>query len=125
MNFDEHKPIYLQIADNLCDRIMRGEWNEEERIPSVRELGMELGVNPNTVMRTYDYLQSQHVIYNKRGIGYFVSHDAQVNVTNAKKAEFVENELAQIFNTMKLLDISINEMSDRYQDFCKKYDKVK
>lgn len=66
MEFNEHKPIYLQIADNLCDKILGGEWQPEERIPSVRELGTLLGVNPNTIMRTYDHLQSLEVIFNKR-----------------------------------------------------------
>ncbi len=55
MDFKKQKPIYLQIADTLCERIVAGEWQVDERVPSVRDVAAELGVNPNTVMRTYDY----------------------------------------------------------------------
>lgn len=72
MNFKESKAIYLQIADRICDEVLLGQYREEERIPSVREYAAVVEVNANTVMRSYDYLQSQEVIYNKRGIGYFV-----------------------------------------------------
>ena len=73
MNFKESKAIYLQIADRICDEVLLGQYQEEERIPSVREYAAVVEVNANTVMRSYDYLQTQGVIYNKRGIGYFVS----------------------------------------------------
>ena len=68
MNFKESKAIYLQIADRICDEVLLGQYREEERIPSVREYAAVVEVNANTVMRSYDYLQSQEVIYNKRGI---------------------------------------------------------
>ncbi|MDD4292288.1 MAG: GntR family transcriptional regulator, partial [Bacteroidales bacterium] len=77
MEFNEHKPIYLQISDTICDKILGEEWREEERIPSVRELGITLGVNPNTIMRTYDHLQSVEIIYNKRGVGYYITTGAK------------------------------------------------
>lgn len=71
MNFKESKAIYLQIADRICDEILLGQYQEEERIPSVREYAAMVEVNANTAMRSFDYLQSQDIIYNKRGIGYF------------------------------------------------------
>ena len=63
MNFKESKAIYLQIADRICDEVLLGQYREEERIPSVREYAAVVEVNANTVMRSYDYLQSQEVIY--------------------------------------------------------------
>ena len=72
MNFKESRAIYLQIADRICDDILLGQYEEEGRIPSVREYASIVEVNANTVMRSYEYLQSQEVIYNKRGIGFFV-----------------------------------------------------
>ncbi len=77
MNFKESKAIYLQIADRICDEILLGQLGEEERIPSVREYAAIVEVNANTVMRSFDYLQSQNIIYNKRGIGYFVATGAR------------------------------------------------
>ena len=66
MEFDQHKPIYLQIADSICERILTGQWPEGDRIPSVRECGIALEVNPNTVARSYDELSQDGIIHNKR-----------------------------------------------------------
>ena len=71
MDFKETQAIYLQIVDLVCDHIVTGKWKAQERIPSVRELGVQLEVNPNTVMRAYDYLQAREIICNKRGVGFF------------------------------------------------------
>lgn len=117
MEFNEHKPIYLQIVDTLSERILSGEWKEEDRIPSVRELGMDLGVNPNTIMRAYDFLQNTEVIYNKRGIGYFVAPKAKQNIKNSQKVQFVEEELQQVFKKMELLEVSIEEFSNLFKKF--------
>ena len=70
MEFDSNKAIYLQICDAICERILSKEFGADERIPSVREYGAEIGVNPNTVMRSYEKLTADGIIYNKRGIGY-------------------------------------------------------
>ena len=53
MEFGKDQAIYLQIADLICENILSGEWAAETKIPSVRELAINLEVNPNTVMRTY------------------------------------------------------------------------
>lgn len=76
MKFKESKSIYLQIADRIMDEILRMVYPEEGRVPSVREYAAMVEVNANTVVRSYDYLQGQEIIYNKRGIGYFVSPGA-------------------------------------------------
>lgn len=105
MDFSENKPIYLQICDAICERILSGEFRPDERIPSVREYGATIGVNPNTVMRTYEKLTEDGVIFNKRGIGYFVSPDAMNVVLENERKEFIENELPAIIKRMKLLGI--------------------
>jgi DNA-binding transcriptional regulator YhcF (GntR family) len=56
MQFKESQAIYLQIADYVCEQVLLKEWKTDERIPSVRELAVQLEVNPNTVMRTFDFL---------------------------------------------------------------------
>ena len=110
MDFNEHKPIYLQIADTLCDKILSGEWITEDRIPSVRELGITLGVNPNTTMRTYEHLQSTDVIYNKRGVGYFVSPGAKDSIIKIQKEQFIKEELPKIIKRLNLLGIKPSEI---------------
>jgi DNA-binding transcriptional regulator YhcF (GntR family) len=114
MEFDNNKPIYLQIADYVCDKVLTGDWQAGGRIPSVRELGADLQVNPNTVVRTYDYLQSENVIFNKRGIGYFVADDAVHNIVKLNRSEFFSHQLPSLFKTMNALGISFDELKTEY-----------
>lgn len=112
MNFDEHKPIYLQISDSICEKILNDEYAEDERIPSIREMGAQLGVNPNTVMRSYDHLKSLEIIYDKRGVGFFASPDAKKSVKKMYKKEFIETELPTIIKKIKMLEIDIDELME-------------
>ena len=105
MDFNADKPIFLQIASSICDRIFSGELKAEDRIPSVREYGAEIGVNPNTMMRSYERLTSDGVIYNKRGIGYFVSPDARSLVLEQQKKEFLEKDVPAIRARLALLGL--------------------
>jgi len=119
MQFRESRAIYLQIADYICERILLKQWKAEERIPAVRELAVQLEVNPNTVMRTYEFLQSQNIIHNQRGIGYFVSAEGMKNATQYRKTEFIEKELPTIFRNIYLLDMDVEELKPRYEKFKK------
>lgn len=117
MQFKEKKSIFSQIADQICENIILGIWEEESRIPSVREFSVDVQVNPNTVMRSYNSLQDKGIIYNKRGIGYFVSKNSKKIVRNMKKEKFIKTELPEIFKTIQLLDISITEISTMYNNY--------
>jgi GntR family transcriptional regulator len=125
MNFKESKAIYLQLADRICDEILLEQYLEEERIPSVREYAAIVEVNANTVMRSYDYLQFRNIIYNKRGIGYFVAMGAKKLIFSLRKEAFLKEDLEHFFRQIKTLDISIQEITDMYQDFCKKNSNLK
>ena len=105
MEFNSNRSIYLQICDAICEQILSGTLKPDERIPSVREYGAEIGVNPNTIMRSYEKLTSDGIIYNRRGIGYFISPDALETVLEAQRKDFLENELPQILKRMKLLGL--------------------
>ena len=120
MNFKESKAIYLQIADRICDEISLGQYPEEERIPSVREYAAIVEVNANTVMRSFDYLQMQNIIYNKRGIGYFVTTGAKELIHSLRKDTFLKEELDYFFRQLYTLDIPIKEIETMYHEFIKK-----
>lgn len=119
MQFRESVSIYLQIADYICEKILLKQWKVEERIPSVRELAMQLEVNPNTVMRTYEFLQQQNIIYNQRGIGYFVATDAIKNAMLYRKTEFLDNELPVLFRNLFMLGMDIEELKPRFEKYKK------
>ena len=105
MNFNTDKPIYLQIADVICDRILSGELKGGDRIPSVREYGADIGVNPNTMMRSYEKLTADGIIFNKRGIGYFLADDARETVLAAQRKDFIERDVPAIRQRMMLLGL--------------------
>jgi len=117
MQFRETNSIYIQIADYVCEKILLKQWKVEERIPSVRELAMQLEVNPNTVMRTYDFLQQQDIIYNQRGIGLFVSSNAVRQAMQYRKKEFMQKELPLLFRNLYLLDMDIEELKQEYENY--------
>lgn len=117
MEFDQHKPIYLQIADAICERILTGQWAEGNRIPSVRECGVTLEVNPNTVARSYDELSNEGIIHNKRGIGYFVSPGAKNIIRDKQRSSFITEELREVFRKMEILGVSIEDITSLYRKY--------
>ena len=120
MKFKESKSIYLQIADRICDEILQGQYKEEERIPSVREYAAMVEVNANTVVRSFDYLQGQDIIYNKRGLGYFVAPGGRERILELRKAVFLRDELPEFFPQLKMLGIPLSDVEKMYQDYLQK-----
>lgn len=119
MIFKDSKAIYLQIADKICDDVMTGTLTAGSRIPSVREYAASVEVNANTVMRTYDYLAQQGVVYNKRGIGFFISDDARDRIVETRRRSFLNDEINYFFKQLNLLDISADDLVRMYADYCK------
>jgi DNA-binding transcriptional regulator YhcF (GntR family) len=115
MEFKNTKSIFLQIADNLVERMMNGTHPPGEKIPSVREFAAEMGVNPNTILRTYNDLQMRQIIENKRGIGYYVTPDAQEKIMAWKKDEFFTNELPGIIRQMTMLGITYSDLKPYFE----------
>lgn len=114
MNYTNNQSIFIQIAERICDRVLNGEYQADARIPSVRELAIEMEVNPNTVMRSYERLQSNEIIYNKRGIGYFISPDAEQEIRRMRHNQFVEEVLPAVFKEMHLLGVDLTELTNAY-----------
>lgn len=110
MEFDSNKPIYLQICDSIEERILRGELKSGDHIPSVREMGSDIGVNPNTVARSFEKLTDLGVIHTRRGLGYFVSDDAAENVLRDARKSFLEVEVPAFVHRMELLGLTINDI---------------
>lgn len=122
MQFNNNgQAIYLQIADYVCEKVLLKEWKAEDKVPSVRELAMQLEVNPNTVMRTYDFLKQQEIINDKRGIGYFITPQAYKSAVAYRKTEFLEKELPTVFRVMNMLGLEPEDLSLRFEKFKKQY----
>ena len=111
------KAIYLQIADDICDKILTGTFVPDERIPSVREYAAQVEVNVNTVMRAYDYLSSLEIIYNKRGLGCFAATDARLRVIDQRRRELLGDTAVNFFRQLDMLDITPARLADMYQQY--------
>jgi GntR family transcriptional regulator len=120
MEFRESQPIYLQIAEFVCERILLKEWKTGDRIPSIRDLAIQLEVNHNTVMRTYDFLQSKEIIYNERGVGLFVSGKAQRNSLMYLKEEFTQKSLPHLFRRLVMLEMEPDDLKPYFGKYTKK-----
>lgn len=115
MIFTNDKAIYLQMAERMAEEILAGKYADDERIPSVREYAVLLQVNINTAVKAYEQLARDGVIYNKRGLGYFVTPGAKQNILQARKMEFLQVTIPQLTRQMKLLGISPDEMAEHIQ----------
>jgi DNA-binding transcriptional regulator YhcF (GntR family) len=124
MQFTESQAIYLQIAKIMEEKILRKEWLAEMRIPSVRDLAVAMEVNPNTAVRAFEILQQKEVIYNKRGIGYFVSENAYAIIKKEWKKNFEAQELPEFFKNITLLDFSMEEITTLYTKHYEKNQKL-
>jgi DNA-binding transcriptional regulator YhcF (GntR family) len=115
MDYKTDKPIYLQIADFVCERILQSIWKAEERIPSVRELSVTLSVNPNTIVKSLEFLENKQIIFQKRGIGYFVESAGLQRIREKYKTEFLNDDLPNLFKKMRWLDITMSEIQQKYK----------
>ncbi len=120
MNFKENnKAIFIQIADRICDEILSGDLVSGQRIPSVRVYASSIEVNSNTVMRAYEYLASREILFNKRGIGFFVADDARGVVDRMRRSDFIEGELEDVFKQLALLGVGPDELKEKYNSYLK------
>ena len=120
MDFNDNRPIYLQIAESVMDSIGRGTLGPGSRLASVREYAAETGVNPNTMMRTYNWLQTQGLIFMKRGIGYFVSADAPERIAEMRRRQFFDHEMGYFFRRLATFGVNPDELGGLYGGWLEK-----
>ncbi|GAB2624817.1 GntR family transcriptional regulator [Emticicia sediminis] len=119
MDFRDKQAIYLQIGEYIFEQILLKKYPLGEKIPSIRDLAVALEVNPNTVQRTYDFLQQKEIIQMKRGIGYFVADDAADKILLFRREQFIETELPNVFRNLHLLKIDFEDLRAQYQQYIK------
>jgi DNA-binding transcriptional regulator YhcF (GntR family) len=110
MQFNQDKAIFLQIADRLVEQVVQGSLQANQRLPSVRELAVQLEVNPNTIVKSYAYLEENQVIYKQRGKGFYVAELAKKDLIEKKRHEFTEQTLPQLYAEMQRLGFSVDEV---------------
>lgn len=117
MEFKDNIPIYLQIEQYLYRQIALGKLTAGEKIPSVRKLALELTVNVNTVQRALQQMNSQGILYTKRGEGNFVTEDTKL--LSETKQSLINNELEQFVQNMEEFGIGKNELVSTLENYLK------
>jgi len=113
--FTNDKPIFQQMADRLSDEILACVYQDDDRIPSVREYAVTLEVNTNTAVKAYEQLARENIIYNKRGMGYYVTPGAREQILKERRQAFLEQQLPELFRQMRLLGLGIEDIVGTWQ----------
>ena len=119
MDFRNSPAIYIQIAEYVCEQILLKKWSIGDKIISIRDLAINMEVNPNTVQRAYDFLQQREIIINKRGIGYFIADEAMDRILVFRREQFMKNELPVFMRNIYLLKIDFKDLKMVFEDFVK------
>lgn len=109
----------MQIVDYVCDRVLRDEIKPDEQIPSVRELAVQLEVNPNTVMRAIERMLQAEIIYSQRGKGNFLAAGAKELIIHQRTKQLLEERLPQLAEEITLLNISPDEVAENLKNIIK------
>ena len=107
MQFNNKKPIYLQIKDTILKSIINKEYSLGDKIESVREIANKFTVNQNTVLNSYKELENENIIVLKRGIGYFVKEDD--SLIKKIKQDLLNESIQDFLSNMKELGYSLDE----------------
>ena len=110
MNFKPNYPIYLQVADFICERVLRGEWRNGDKLPALKDLAVTTSVNPNTVIKGLGYLVDNNILTTQRGVGYFLTGDAQQLTLDLKRRQFIDEVLPEVFSMMELLGLTAEDL---------------
>lgn len=106
--YNVNLPIYLQIMEQIRRRIVTGEWQAGERVPSVRELAAAFGVNPNTMQRALSELEREELLFSERTAGRFITADtARIDGLRARMAK---DTCARFFHEMEQLGYARGEV---------------
>ncbi len=108
--FDPNAPIYLQIIDEIKKRSVRGVYSPGSKLPSVRDMAREMGVNPNTMARAYAELEREGFVFTRRGQGSFVT-ESRRKIEGEKRA-LAQSAVARFVAEVGELDLSSEQVAD-------------
>lgn len=117
MEIKDNIPIYLQIEQYLYRQIALGKMKAGEKIPSVRKLALELTVNVNTVQRALQEMNTQGILYTKRGEGNFVTEDTEL--LSKTKQSLINNELDEFVQNMEKLGVKKDKLVSTLTEYLK------
>ena len=121
--FQDHLPIYAQLMDMLKRRIVTGRYLPGEKLPSVRELAAEAGINPNTVQRAFSELEREGLIYTQRATGKYVTEN-EADIKSARE-DLARTQVADFLRAMQSLGFSVGDVIVLLQSFNESEEEIK
>lgn len=116
MDFKSDKPIYRQIVDYCLACVLTHRWLPDQKVPSVREMALQMAVNTHTVLKSFEFLQSAGIIYPRRGMGYYLAPDAEQQVDRIRREQFFAETLSHLFDEMEMLGIGIESVVSHWEE---------
>ena len=119
-HFDERSPIYEQIIQLFCRSLVKGELKPSQRIPSIRDLAVDLKVNANTVQRAFQEMERMELIYSKRGTGYFITEGEEMIIKI--KTSMVKDAVKHFMEEMYALGFTNSQIIEELNNHIKEVD---
>lgn len=116
MDFKPNYPIYLQVADFICEKVLKGELRNGDRLPALKDLAVTTSVNPNTVIKALGFLVDHNILSTQRGVGYFMTDNARAITLDLKRKQFIEEVLPDVFSSMDLLGLGLFDLTRIYEE---------
>lgn len=116
MDFKPNYPIYLQVADFICEKLLKGELRNGDKLPALKDLAITTSVNPNTVIKALGYLVENNILSTQRGVGYFMTDNARSITLDLKRKQFIDEVLPDVFSSMDLLGLGLYDLTKIYEE---------
>ncbi|MEO8314310.1 MAG: GntR family transcriptional regulator [Pseudomonadota bacterium] len=116
MEFKPNYPIYLQVAEYVCECLLKGGWQDGDKLPALKDLAVTTSVNPNTVIKGLGYLVDNNILSTQRGVGYFFTDNARATMLALKRRQFIEEVLPDVFANMEVLGLGIADLTRIYKE---------
>ena len=110
INFEDERPIFLQIAEGIEDGILLGAYQEDSQVPSTTEISVVYKINPATALKGINRLVEEGILYKRRGVGMFVAKGAVLQVKEKRKAAFFEQYITRLTGEAKRLNFTLAEI---------------
>lgn len=111
IDYQSRTPIYVQIVNEIEKCIIFGKLKPDDQMPSIRELASELGINPNTVKKSYSELENKNIIRSVSTKGTFITSKIEEIVQNKIRETFIE--IQKEVEELKMLGLSLEEIKER------------
>jgi len=109
LNFEDERPIFLQVAEGIEDGILMGAYPEEGQVPSTTEISVTYKINPATALKGVNRLVEEGILYKRRGLGMFVAEGAIKTVKEKRKAAFSDQYVTRLTREAKRLSLTLGE----------------